>query len=110
MLTRDQILAAGFRSEVVNTRIGDFRVRVMSGAAREQFEAVASDDREKQRGRIRARWIRWTACDDAGNLLFGDDDIDVLAAMDSDIIIPVFEAALRINGLGAGAVEEAEKN
>lgn len=108
MLTRDQILAAGFRSEVVSTRIGDFRVRVMSGAVREQFEAAASD--EQQRGRIRARWIRWTACDESGNLLFGEGDIDALAAMDSDIIIPVFEAALRINGLGSGAVEEAEKN
>ena len=79
----------------------------MSGAVREQFEAAASD--EQQRGRIRARWIRWTACDESGNLLFGEGDIDALAAMDSDIIIPVFEAALRINGLGSGAVEEAEK-
>lgn len=110
MLTRDEILGAGFRSEVVSTRIGDFRVRVMSGAVREQFEAAVADDSQKQRGLIRARWLRWTVCDDSGALLFSDDDIYPLSNLDADVIIPVFETAMRINGIGQQAVEDAEKN
>ena len=95
MLTREQILGAGFRSEVVSTRIGDMRVRVMSGAARELFEASLKDGDTS--GTIRARWLRLTVCDDAGNLLFTDADIPELARLDADVLIPPFAAALRIN-------------
>lgn len=108
MLTREQILGAGFRSEVVSTRIGDMRVRVMSGAAREKFEASLKDGDTS--GTIRARWLRLTVCDDAGSLLFTDDDIPALSALDSDVLIPVFGAALRINGMAPESVEQAEKN
>lgn len=108
MLTREQILGAGFRSEVVSTRIGDMRVRVMSGAARELFEASLKDGDTS--GTIRARWLRLTVCDDAGNLLFTDADIPELAKLDSDVLIPPFAAALRINGMAPASVEEAEKN
>ena len=110
MLTRDQILAAGFRSEVVSTRIGDFRVRVMSGAVREQFEATVKEDAQAATGLVRARWLRWTVCDESGKLLFGDEDVDALAQLDAEILIPVFDKALDINGLSAKSMEVAEKN
>lgn len=108
MLTREQILGAGFRSEVVSTRIGDMRVRVMSGAARELFEASLRDGDNS--GTIRARWARLTVCNEAGELEFTDDDIPALSRLDADILMPVFTAALRINGMAPDAVEAAEKN
>lgn len=110
MLNRDQILALGFKSEVVATRDGDFRVRVMSGAVREEFEAAMKREETSPTGTIRAGWLRWTVCDDAGALLFTDDDVSKLALLDADVLIQVFEAALRINGMGKNAVEAAEKN
>lgn len=107
-LNREQLLGLGFRSEIVSTRAGDVRVRVMSGAAREAFEA--SLGKADNSGTIRARWLRLTVCDDAGGLLFTDDDIPALSALDSDVLIPVFGAALRINGMAPESVEQAEKN
>lgn len=108
MLTREQILGAGFRSEVVTTRIGDMRVRVMSGAAREKFEASLKEGDTS--GTIRARWLRLTVCDEAGALMFTDDDVPALAQLDADVLIPVFGTALRINGMAPESVEQAEKN
>ena len=83
-------------------------VRVMSGTARELFEASLKDGDTS--GTIRARWLRLTVCDDDGNLLFTDADIPVLAQLDADVLIPVFAAALRINGMAPESVEQAEKN
>lgn len=108
MLTRSEILGLGFRSEVVSTRAGDIRVRVMSAAARESFEASLRDGDNS--GTIRARWARLTVCNEAGELEFTDDDIPALSRLDADILMLVFTAALRINGMAPDAVEAAEKN
>lgn len=107
-LNREQLLGLGFRSEIVSTRAGDVRVRVMSGAAREAFEA--SLGKADNSGTIRARWLRLTVCNDAGELEFTDEDIPRLAQLDADILMPVFAAALRINGMAPASVEAAEKN
>jgi hypothetical protein len=108
MLTRSEILGLGFRSEVVSTRAGDIRVRVMSAAARESFEASLRDGDNS--GTIRARWAQLTVCNEAGELEFTDDDIPALSRLDADILMPVFTVALRINGMAPDAVEAAEKN
>jgi hypothetical protein len=108
MLTRSEILGLGFRSEVVSTRAGDIRVRVMSAAARESFEASLRDGDNS--GTIRARWARLTVCNEVGELEFTDDDIPALSRLDADILMPVFAAALRINGMAPASVEDAEKN
>lgn len=108
MLTREQILGAGFRSEVVKTRIGEWRVRVMSGATRELFES--SINKSTEDCTVRARWLRLTVCDESGQLMFTDDDIPVIAQLDSDVVIDVFKVALRINGMAPESVEQAEKN
>lgn len=108
MLTREQILQAGFRSKVVNTRIGDFRVRVMSAATRELFERTINASRDECM--IRARWLRLTLCDEKGNLMFSDEDVPIIAQLDSDVVINVFGVALALNGMEPDAVEQAEKN
>jgi len=108
MLTRSEILGLGFRSEVVSTPAGDVRVRVMSGAARESFEASLREGDTS--GTIRARWARLTVCDEAGQLMFTDEDIPVLALLDADLLMPIFATALRINGMAPDAVDASEKN
>lgn len=108
VLTREQILGSGFRSEVVKTRIGKTRVRVMSGAVRELFEK--SINKSAEDCTVRARWMRMTVCDESGKLMFTDDDIPVLAQLDYDILMPIFTEALRINGMAPESVEQAGKN
>lgn len=108
MLTRDQILQAGFRSEVVETRIGDFRVRVMSAATRELFERTINASRDECM--IRSHWLRLTLCDDEGALMFSDEDVPALARLDADVVIQVFGVALALNGMAPDSVEKAEKN
>ncbi len=107
MLNRDAILALPFKSEVVATPMGDVRVRVISGAARESYEVLVSGE---QQGRIRATWVALTACNDDGSRMFSDSDITALANLDAAFIIPVFEAAMRLNGMAKDSIEEAEKN
>lgn len=107
MLNRDAILSIPFKSEVVTTPMGDIRVRVISGAGRESYEMLVSSE---QQGRIRATWVALTACNEDGSRMFTDSDIDALANLDASFIIPVFEAAMRLNGMAKDSIEEAEKN
>ncbi|HEX5277563.1 MAG TPA: hypothetical protein VFW42_07845 [Fluviicoccus sp.] len=110
MLTREELLAAPFRFEDVTTPRGVVRVRTMSAAARERFEAAMAGERKADLESIRAQWVSVCCCDEAGSPLFGQDDVPALALLDYSIIAPLFTAALRLNGMGENAVEEAEKN
>lgn len=111
-LTRDQILsapdaAASMESVDVPEWGGTVCVRVMTGTERGRFEEA---NRLARRETIRARLAAATLCDEEGQLLFTDDDLHALGQRSSVALDRVFNAALRLNAIGPGAVEESAKN
>ena len=117
-LTKDQILEANdLQSESVDVPEwqGVVLVRTMTGADRDAFESsmittLADGTRKPNMANMRAKLVALTVVDDSGNLVFGVSDVDRLALKSASALERVFNAAQRINGLGAQAEDIAAKN
>lgn len=117
-LTRDAILEANdLKTESVEVPEwgGSVMVRTMTGADRDAFEdsmvTVGADGkRTPNMSNMRAKLVAMTAVDEAGNRLFSAGDVEYLSRKSADALNRVFEAAQRINGMGAEAEQVAEKN
>lgn len=82
-------------------------VRVMTIGEMERFEAARS---AAPPGSLQALMVAYTACDEAGDLLFTEADVPALAARPVGSLTKVVDAALKLNTLSAEAVDAAEKN
>src|SRR5574337_1084901 len=117
-LSKDQILEANdLRTEEVAVPEwgGSVRVRTMTGADRDAFEVsmmtiLPDGSRRPNISDMRSKLVALTVVDDAGALLFGLDDVPVLARKSAAALDRVYQAAQRINGLGDQAEGAAEKN
>jgi hypothetical protein len=57
----------------------------------------------------REKLIAQTACDEQGNLIFDDGDLDMIGRLPAVVIEPLFDAALEVCGMGVN-VDSAAKN
>lgn len=88
---------------------GTVRVATMSGKARDEFFA-----RQGEGGlpysQFSATVLVATIVDEDGRPVFGELDIDALRAKSPDALERVLAVAMRLNGIGPKASEEAVKN
>lgn len=91
---------------------GTVYVRSLSGREREQIEYRQVEDRQSKDPKRNFRGLILAFClsDAAGKPLFTAADAEMLGAKAAKAVERVFEAALKLNGFGAGDVEELEKN
>ncbi len=104
---------------------GSVLMRELTSKERDHFEATSFvetlDDNPDKPGEklitrrpildnLRARLVALCMVDDAGNRLFGDDEVEVLGGKSAAVLSRLFTVAQRLNGLAAKAVEDAEKN
>lgn len=114
MLSREQILSADDRkTEDVQVPEwgGTVRVRALSGAERDAYEAglvqLRSDgSRRLTMQNARARLVSLSLCDEQGNRLFSDADVSELGDKSAAALERVFNVASRLSGLSDGDVEE----
>ncbi|CAE6880000.1 hypothetical protein [Paraburkholderia domus] len=112
MLTREQIQSAvDLKSEVVSVPEwgGDVTVIVMDGRARDVFQ-TAMQAGDKSVSYFQSTLLVATVVGADAKPLFTADDIDWLRNKSSAALTRVGRIAERMNGFGAAAVEEAEKN
>jgi hypothetical protein len=117
-LSRDQILeASDLKTEEVQVPEwgGSVRVRNLTGADRDAFEdslvtTLPDGTRKPNLANMRTKLVVLTVVDDAGNRIFETSDVERLAAKSAAAIKRVYEAAERINGIGAQQEAEAVKN
>lgn len=113
MLTRELILqAADLAAETVSVPEwgGEVRVRVMTGFERDTWEMELLTAREKNLARVRATLCALTVVDEQGARLFTHADIEALGGKSAAALDRVFEAAKRLNRIGAADVEDLRKN
>ncbi len=117
MLTREQILAAeDLKFEEVNVPEwgGKVRIKCMTGAERDAFEAdiydVTGKDVQINRNNFRAKLLARTIVDEKGKRLFSDGDIKALGEKSAKALDIVFEAAQRLNALTKADQDELTKN
>ena len=89
---------------------GTVRVRAMNGMERDEFRAVISSDGPVPIGKFSAALLVATIVDEAGERLFSADDMAALQAKSAKSLDAPAAVAMRLNGLGGDAVEEAVKN
>ena len=94
----------------------DVRVQALSGRGREAFNEAFSALREgREKGVLLnadffALVVIHTVVNEAGEKVFGAEDIDWLAEKNEEVLSRVGGVGLRLNGFGPAAVEEAGKN
>jgi hypothetical protein len=86
---------------------GSVFIRMMTGSERDAFEErqIKAPYRD-----LRARLAAAVCCDEAGNLLFGENDLPALCKKSGRALDRVFSAASRHNGLTSADIEELKKN
>lgn len=121
MLSRDRVLS---QTAVIVERVdvpewgGFVYVRVISGKTRDAFEfRIASEGAASKKAKkeynppnIRARLVSLTACDEKGQLLFSEEDIQKLGELSCAALDRVFSKASEINALSKKDVEDLTKN
>jgi len=116
-LTRDAILKvadASYEDVPVPEWNGTVRIKALSAAERDQYEALVFLDSKgepvKRREDIRAKLVIFSAVNEDGSRLFTEADIAVLSAKSAKAMNRLWAAASRLSGLGADDVKELEKN
>lgn len=117
MLTREEILQAqDIEYEVVEVPEwgGEVRVRAMTAAERDAFEA--SILRQTKSGvqvemvNLRARLCAMTIVDEDGKRIFGDSDIAELGKKSAAALQRVFDAAMRLSKFGNEDIQNLAEN
>ena len=90
---------------------GSVRVRVMTGAERDEFRgAIATDDGKVPMGKFTAALLVATCIDENGARLFDIEDMEALKEKSAAALDVLADVAMRLNGLGGSAVSDAAKN
>lgn len=121
ILTKAQILAAeDLTTELVEVPEwgGEVLVRSLTGQARDQYEAdfllidtsKGKPSYDMDLENARARLVALSVVDEAGRLLFDDDDVRELGKKSALALDRVYATAKRISGLSDEDVEELRKN
>lgn len=91
-------------------------VKALTGAERDAFEGsmvkFSGDGKSRSMNltNIRAKLAALAICDESGQRLFTDADIQALAKKSAAALDRVFTVAQRLSGLTDGDVEELAKN
>ena len=114
VLNRDQILnAKDIKVEKVHVPEwgGDVYLRVISGADRDEYESFVLQS--KDRGTVknfRAMLLAKAICDENGNPIFTNKDIEALGKKNSVVLDRLWQKAMKLNGLTDEEVEKEKEN
>ena len=89
---------------------GTVRVRMMTGLERDEFRAALAVEGGVPVGQMAAVLVASACIDDQGERMFSLDEVEALRKKSATALDTLAAVAMRLNGLGAVAVEAAEKN
>ena len=85
---------------------GDVIVRSMTGVERDAWEIEQYGSGKVNMKNMRARLVAVTAIDEKGKRLFTQEEAEELGKKSAKAIAKVYDAASKLNGLGADDIEE----
>ena len=112
-LTRAEILAAK-DIEIVEIKVpkwgGSIWVKSLSAREREEFEAALFGTGKLELHNIRAKMASLAVCDENGNPLFTEEDIEELNKKNTAVLQKIFVKCQELSGIGDKVVEKLAKN
>lgn len=108
-LTRDAILQKAdnkIEELYIPEWEGSVFIRVMSAGERDKFEARCLSTKVNFRASLAALVV----CDEEGQRLFEEKDIEALSAKSASALDRIFRSAIKLNAMTEQDVEELEKN
>jgi len=96
-----------------------YRLREMSGTERDDYEIAALKKTSNGTGKtthevemkfLRARLVALCLVDESGERIYGDKQIKECSELPQGVLLKLYTAANKLNGLEPEAVKEAEKN
>lgn len=117
-LDRDAIINASdaaFEEIEVPEWGGWVRVKALSGAERDWFEASVSGDKRGKDARmnlknVRARLVSMCVVDEQGKRVFKGNDIEALGHKNAAALDRIFDVAMRLAGLRQEDIDELTEN
>jgi len=114
MLTKEQILSAN-DLDVEKMSIpewgGDVYIRPLSSRDRDRWESqVATTTGKITYDNLRAKLVARSICDEQGNLLFSDSDVEALGNKSAAAMQRIFNRLLEINTITDEDIDELAKN
>ena len=113
-LSRDQILSkkAGKVSSFRHPDgSGVVHLRVISSKERDHWEQACFGSGKKGAPvSVRSKLVAFVLVDESGKRLFSDADFQLLDGLEASFIDPIFDEAMRVNGMRKADVDELEKN
>ena len=113
-LTREQIVTADdSKTLAVNVPEwgGDVRLRVMTVGERDAYELEYQ--RKKNTGGLddfRSKFLVRCICDDSGQRLFTDADVEKVSRKSAQVVNRLWEVAMKFNDLDESKIEDLAKN
>ena len=89
---------------------GTVRVRTMTGTERDEWRTAIAGEGSVPVGKFSAALLAATCVDANGDRLFTMADMEALQAKSAASLDKPASVAMRLNGLGGSAVEDAAKN
>lgn len=86
---------------------GEVYIKTLSGTERDAFEDAYSSDKMKN---FRVRFLVLTLCDEKGERLFSDSEVDELGKKSASVISKLFEKAWAVNAFRAEDVDSLGKD
>ncbi len=82
---------------------GDVCIKVLTGTDRDSFEEAYSDQKMKN---FRSRFLVLTLCDDSGERLFTEKEVDELGKKSAVVLARLFDRAWSLNAFRNEDVEQ----
>lgn len=104
------LINAGARqkSATVSVNGGSVRLLEMSGTARDEYDHYVSIRAAGNWRNIRAKLVQLCLVDEAGELMFGADEVEKLGDLSGLVLDKLFDECKAINGLNE-EIEDVEK-
>jgi hypothetical protein len=86
---------------------GEVCLKTLTGSERDSFEESYSGEKMKN---FRCRFLVLTLCDENGERLFADDEVEVVGKKSALVINRLFEKAWQLNAFSDAAVDALGKD
>lgn len=110
MINKKDLFSISLKREIVTLDQSELLIQELTTSQREEFELLAMDLNNSKAKNMKSKLISVSVINEDGSRFFGDDEVEKIAMLPGSITEKIFNAVLKINGMGENILEETEGN